>query len=214
MLNKEKIRKKVKHYKGYQINPLVIRKINIIDLTRIKEGITEFSMEKVKSLKQLSRSYLSSPNNTHIILGEDWYIAYTISEDELNIRDWVSIGNVEHKFAQTSEMMSALKKILLENDNCNIKSMLRHSTSYKFYKKLLDEGLIEEQLDIITFDDYLPELEKIKQEIFDKYDSIEDYLNDEFRERYREYHIEDFIYHEVDFNITKSFINRYKNRGR
>ena len=214
MLNKEKTRKKVKHYKGYQINPLVLGKVNIIDLTRIKENITMFSMERVKTLKQLTRNYLSEPNNTHIILGEDWYIAYTISEDELDIKDWIAINTVENKFAQTTEMFNALKKILLENAHCNIKCILRHSTSYKFYKKLLDEGLIEEQLDIVEFDDDSPKLEEIKYQILDKYDSLEEYLSDESREKYEEYHIDDFIYHEVDFNVTKSFTNRYKNRGR
>ena len=205
------MRKKVEHYQGKEITRKIIRQTEIIDLQRIKEGITQFSMGKVKTVKQLAKIHNSKPEDEHVILGEDWYLSYTIvSESEMEIKDWIAIGNVENKFAQTMEMFNAFKQILLEYSHCNIYSILRHSTSYQFYKKLLDEGLIEEHVDVIDFDDYTPKLEEIKQKIFYKYDSYEDYLSDENRERYEEYQIEDFIYHEVCFNTTKKFTNRYK----
>ena len=167
--------------------------------------------ERIKSLNSLCKSHGTTPKNEHVILGEDWYIIYTdISDTEIEVKDWVAIHNVENKFSQTIEMFNALKHILLEHENSIIYSTLRHSTSYQFYKKLLNEGYIEEGFDIIDFDDCNQELEEIKQKILSKYDSIDDYLSDEFREKYESSSVEDYIYHDVSFNITNSFKNRYK----
>lgn len=172
-------------------------------------------MEKIKNLKELCKFHETTPEHEHVILGEDWYIVYTeINEEEIEIKDWVAINNIENKFAQTMEMFNALKKILLEYQNYNINSILRHSTSYPFYKKLLNEGYIEEIIDIVDFDDCSPELEEIKQKILTEYDSIEDYLNDANREKYPDLSVDDYIYHEVSFNITKAFKDRYKKSGR
>lgn len=209
------MRKKVEYYNGYNINRRVIHRINLIDLKRIKEGITEFTMEKIKNLKSLCEIHDTTPEQEHIILGEDWYINYTdISEDEIEINEWVAINNVENKLTQTMEMYTALKKILLKHAQKDIYAMLRHSTSYKFYQKFLSAGYIEESLDILDFDDSSPELEKIKYKILTEYDSFEEYLSDENRERYESESVEDFIYHEVSFNVTEEFKHRYKKTGR
>lgn len=209
------MRQKVEHYSGHKITNKVFKKISLIDLKRIQEGVTQFSIERIKNLKQLCKIHDTIKAQEHIILGEDWYISYTkINEDEISINDWVAINNVENKFAQTMEMFNALKKILLENSQAIIYSMLRHSTSYPFYKKLLNEGYIEEGYDIIDFDDCTEELERIKEEILLEYDSFEEYLLDENRDKYEEYFIEDYIYHEVSFNMTESFTNRYTKSGR
>ena len=75
-------------------------------------------------------------------MGENYY--------DVAVRHWIDgkilEENEEYDNAVCMQGFSAecaLKKILLENAHCNIKCILRHSTSYKFYKKLLDEGLIE-----------------------------------------------------------------------
>lgn len=205
------MRMKVEYYNGNKITSKVLKRINLIDLKRIQEGITKFSIERIKSLNSLCKSHGTTPKNEHVILGEDWYIIYTdISDTEIEVKDWVAIHNVENKFSQTIEMFNALKHILLEHENSIIYSTLRHSTSYQFYKKLLNEGYIEEGYDIIDFDDCNQELEEIKQKILSKYDSIDDYLADEFREKYESSSVEDYIYHDVSFNITNSFKNRYK----
>ena len=49
-------------------------------------------------------------------------------------------------------------KILIENEQSDIYSILRHSTSYKFYKKLLDQNYLTEGYDFIEFEENLPEL--------------------------------------------------------
>jgi len=168
-------------------------------------------MEPVKSLKKLCKEHEVKPKDEHIVIGEDWYIIYAnISEFEIEIKDWVAIGNVENKFAQTMEMFTALKQILLNHENHDIYSTLRYSTSYKFYEKFRDEGYLEEGISIVDFDTYLPKLEEIKEKILSEYDTLYDYLADENRERYEEYALEDYIYYDVCFNITDAFKKRYK----
>jgi len=205
------MRKKVEYYHGYEITPQVLKEIERIDSTRETEGTTEFNNTKVKNLQELCEVHNTTEEQEHIILGEDWYINYaTISEEEIDIKDWVAIEKVENKFTQTIEMFNTLKKILLEYQHCDIYSMLRHSTSYPFYKKLMNEGYIDEGYDIIDFDDCLPKLEEIKEKILTEYDSLEDYLSDENREKYEDSNIEDYIYHDVVFNMTEKFRDRYK----
>lgn len=209
------MRKKIEYYNGKEITRSVLKRINLIDIKRIKEGINVFSMESVKTLKSLCKAHQSDPEEEYIILGEDWYIIYTkIFATEIDIKDWVAISNVENKLTQTMEMYSSLKQLFLENKDCDFYCMLRHSTSYPFYKKFLDEGHIEESMDVIDFDDYSPELTKIKEKILTEYNSIEEYLSDPNRELYKESHLEDYIYHEVSFNVTNTFQNKYKKSGR
>ena len=205
------MRKKVEYYSGRKITKDVLRRINLIDLKRIQEGINKFSMEEINSLKELCDSHETRPKNEHIILGEDWYIIYTdLSDMEIEIKDWVAINSVDNKFTQTMEMFNALKQILLKHKDHDIYSTLRHSTSYPFYKKFLDQGYFEESYDILDFDDENPKLEEIKEKILSEYDSLYDYLEDENRNKYEDASVDDFIYHDVVFNVTDVFTNKYK----
>lgn len=205
------MRKKVEYHKGTDLTKEILKRIHLIDAKRIQEGTTQFNMEECRTAEELCEIYETTPEATNIILGEDWYIIYAyISEEEIDIKDWVAIDKVENKFTQTMEMFSALKKILLAHKDYDIYSMLRHSTSYPFYQKLVNEGYVEEGYDMVDLDESSEELEVIKQEILDEYDSIEDYLSDEKRERYEGTHLDDNIYHNVVFNTTEKFNNKYK----
>lgn len=209
------MRKKVEYYDGHKITKNVLKKVNLIDLKRIQEGITEFTVEEFTSLKEMCEVYETLPQNHHIILGEDWYLLYTKNDEgELEIKDWVAIHNVENKFIQTMEMFTAIKKIFLENQECDMYGVLRHSTSYKFYKKLLESNYIDEGYDIIEFEDEIEEVEETKNKILSEYDSLEDYLLDPNRNTYQEISLDDHIYHFVCFNITDTFKNKYKKSGR
>lgn len=209
------MRKKVEYYDGRKITKDALKRVCFIDKKSIEEGITQFSMDENKSLKEMSHSHETKPKYEHLILGEDWYVFYKNTlDDQIVITDWVSINKVENKFEQTMEMFNAIKQILLKYMDTNFNAMLRHSTSYPFYKKFLDAGYLEELIDILDFDDYLPRLEEINEEILDQYDGIEEYLSDPNREKYEKDHIEDYIYHEVTFNVSDKFKTRYKKSGR
>ena len=147
------MRGKVEYYNDRKITKEVLKKVNFIELKSIEEGITQFGMGYVKTLSELSNSHKTKAKNEHLILGEDWYISYTTKKNnEIEINDWISITKVENKFEQTIEMFNAIKKILITYKDSNIITTLRHSTSYPFYKKFLDEGYLEELIDEVDFD--------------------------------------------------------------
>lgn len=207
------MRQKVEHYNGTAITKQVLNRINFIDLKRFKEGITKFSIDKANSLKSLCKSHDTQPEQEHIIIGQDWYIIYVdISSYEIEIKDWVAIHNVENKFMQTMEMFNAFKQILIEHQDYHICGTLRHSTSYQFYKRLVEEGYLIEHFDMIEFDEPTQELTQIKEQILSQYNSLYDYFNDANREKYQNAHIEDYIYHDVLFQTSNKFVNKYQSK--
>lgn len=204
------MRQAVKHYNGFEITDEVIRKINLIELKRIKEGLIELNSKEINDLKDLCRIHGTFPKDENIYLGEDWYIIYSkFNEEMIEIADWVSIGNVNNKLTQTIEMMTAMKKIFLSNRNCKILATMRHSTSYKFYQKLLSRGYFEEISTRLDIDDELPSnLKKIKEKIKIKYPTIEEYIENLENEPSKN-HLQDYIYHFVVFKPTNKFIKKY-----
>lgn len=208
------MREEVKYYTGYQITDDIIRKINLIELKRIKEGITYIKSEPIETLRDLCRIHGTFPKEENVIIGQDWYIIYSkYYEDssEIEINEWVAINKVENKLMQTIEMFSAMKKILLRNENITVFAIMKHSTSYKFYKSLLTRGYFEEISNRPDIDDEVPEfLEPIKKELKNKYERLEDFLQNLDNENLTDTRFEDIIHHLVIFKTTDKFIKKYK----
>lgn len=208
------MREAVKHYTGYEITDEIIRKINLIELKRIKEGITYIKSEPIKTLRDLCKIHGTFPKEENVIIGQDWYIIYSrLYEDasEIEINEWVAINKVENKLMQTIEMLSAMKKILLENKDITVFATMRHSTSYKFYKSLLTRGYFKELSNRADIDDELPEyLEPIKTELKNKYETPEVFLQNLDNENLQDTRFEDIIHHLIIFKPTDKFIKRYK----
>ena len=59
------MRKKVEYYNGREITKEVLKRINLIESKSIEEGITQFGMGYVKTLKELSQSHKTKPKNEH-----------------------------------------------------------------------------------------------------------------------------------------------------
>ena len=208
------MREAVKHYTGYEITDEIIRKINLIELKRIKEGITYIKSEPIKTLRDLCKIHGTFPKEENVIIGQDWYIIYSrLYEDasEIEINEWVAINKVENKLMQTIEMLSAMKKILLENKDITVFATMRHCTSYKFYISLLTRGYFKELSNRADIDDELPEyLEPIKTELKNKYETPEIFLQNLDNENLQDTHFEDIIHHLIIFKPTDKFIKRYK----
>lgn len=210
----EKMRKSVKYYTGYEITDEVIERINLIEQERIQEGITDIiTNEPIYTLKDLCRLHNTFPHEENIVLGEDWYIIYTKYDqdtEEIQIHEWLDINNTENKLTQTMEMLTAMKKIFLQNKNAKIYATMRHSTSYKFYQILLTRGLVEEISNNPDIDEELPsDIEIILNNLQSKYNSLKEYLLNEDKEIIGNQKIKDYIYHSVNFKITDKFIRRY-----
>lgn len=210
------MRKQVEYYNGFEITEEIIERVNLIEEKRIQEGLTNITTENIIfSLKDLCRIHGTFPKDENIILGEDWYILYTkYTEDEIGITEWLAIHNVPNKLIQTMEMFSAMKKILLENRNAKFFATMRHSTSYKFYQSLLTRGYLEEISSRPDIDEELPEdLEMIKNNIQEKYSSIEEYLLNSDKEQLEGIPLEDFIQHYITFKTTDKFTKKYKKQS-
>ena len=60
------MREAVKHYTGYEITDEIIRKINLIELKRIKEGITYIKSEPIKTLRDLCKIHGTFPKEENV----------------------------------------------------------------------------------------------------------------------------------------------------
>lgn len=205
------MRKAIEYYKGYEINEEVIKRINSIEQIRINEGLTSITPEPISTLEDLCAIHDTLPEEENIILGQDWYIIYTKINYEIEINEWLAIGDVQNKLTQTIEMLNALKIVLLKSGNTKVYATMRHSTSYKFYRSLLSRGYLEEISDIANIEDNLPEdLEQIKNNLKRKYKSLEEYLSNSNKENLENTDFDDFIYHFIIFKTTDKFRKRYK----
>lgn len=206
------LRNKVKLYNGYKITSDVLKQISYIEsravLVRNDVAMTYCN---INTLYELCDLHDSEPENEFIILGDDWYISYTELPGlcAIEINDWISISNNKNTFLQTIEMISTFKQLFLGYEDCLIYAALRHSTSYNFYKFILSNEYINQLTDQISLED-----EKIKKEILDEilsiYGSIEKYLLDENRKKYENEHLEDYIYHNICFEVTNKFVTKYQ----
>ena len=203
------MREKVKHYQGKEITTEVIRKMNLIELLRQREGLTTFTIENIDNLEELCNYHDTKEEQENIIFGQDWYLMYTTYNDELEIQEWISINNVKDKLVQTMEMFKWIKKILLENKDKTIYSTLRHSTSYNFYKLFLEKGYIDEIYKSIDIEDDIPEDLLSLIENRDN-SSLEEYLDNEKEEILND--LPDFIFHNVEFWVTDKFIEKHNKR--
>lgn len=205
------MRNTIEYYKGYEINEEVIKRINSIEQIRINEGLTSITPEQISTLEDLCAIHDTLPEEENIVLGQDWYIIYTKINYEIEINEWLAIGNVQNKLTQTIEMLNALKIVLLKSGNTKVYATMRHSTSYKFYQSLLSRGYLEEISDIANIEDNLPEdLEQIKNNLKRKYKSLEEYLSNSNKENLENTDFDDFIYHFIIFKTTDKFKKRYK----
>lgn len=201
------MRKKVRYYVGEDISQNIIREINLISRRRYEEGLNILNHRGMDTLQEMCYRHNTQPHQENVILGEDWYIIYSIKESKIEILEWLSVKNVPNKIEQTVEMLNEIKKILLKNENTKIFAYMRHSTSYRFYQKFLSLGYFKELQDSLIFEKYLiPKGRKISKKIERKYGSLEEYLKGDYKEFIS---LENYIYHGVEFEITDKFTKRY-----
>lgn len=206
------MREPVKYYNGFDITEEVIRKINLIELKRLQEEITIFNSEPIETIYDLCLLHGTFPKEENVYLGTDWYIIYSkYDNDDIEINEWVAVGNVKNKLTQTIEMMNAMKKIIISAKNAKIFATMRHSTSYQFYQSLLSKGYLKEISNRPDIEEELPKnLSKIKDKLKTKYQMLEEYLQNSTSENLDKTHFNDYIYHLINFKITDKFVKKYQ----
>lgn len=200
------MRKEVKHYQGLEINIEVIAKLFAICAVRNfrVEGLIPY--EEIDSIEEFCQCYNCEPQNVHVILGGDWFITYIDWEDSLEIVEWVSLECPKDKFRQSLEMLKYMIDILLQSKYRLIGAVMRHSSSYKFFELLKENGYIQELSDSIAIEDTIPDdiYQEIKSELKQK-GNFETYLQDETR--IQEY--DEYFHHDLAFSLTDKFFKRY-----
>lgn len=169
----------IRHYNGVEITCDVIDEVRRI--IRCREDGELIDCEWITSLDDICDLHNSYPVNEHVILGDDWAIAYSIT-NVVEIGLWVASDVSNNKFMQTMEMLRTMKNILLQSYGYDICSCMRHSTSYRFYDSFVKRGYLVEKYDDVKVDGH----GKIKNTS------------------------PDLLFHDTVFSVTDKFVKRYK----
>lgn len=199
----------IHHYTGYEITPEIVAQKNLIGMRRYSAGYYSFLFDDINTLEDMITYLACNPEDMNIILGDDWYIAYTMNDSEIEITEWIDIPRENDVMSQTSEMLRAMISILLLGEGKDIYATMRHHTSYKFYQKLKQLGFVEELYRWSQLEDERPlELDRTIHILNEKYDDLNEYFSDENREHFPEY--AEYVFHDIMFVITDKFIKKYK----
>lgn len=197
----------VKVYKGKEIDNEKIAKIKEIAKARYTKEIYETTFWSIENIENLAY-YLHniSVDDEILVLGEDWFLCFTISDNIVEFLEWVAIDTKSNKLAQSIEMMNVLKRILFDCRNKEFHADMRHDTSYQFYFKMLQRGYFKETfctVDIDYCNGYVPE--QIRN-IYYNYPGIETFLNsDEARNNPENLK---YILHCLTFYVTNKFVEK------
>ncbi len=201
------MKREVKHYHGEEIDLDIFTKLFGISAQRNfrVEGLIPYS--DINTLEDVEDFYGCCIDAFHIILGEDWYITYLDYYDSIEILEWCSVDNKKDIYRQTLEMMKYMISIFIEAKDKKILTIMRHTTSYKFYELLKSRGYIEEQYDSPGLDSILPlDIFDIIDKLIDQNINIKGYLLNENRPtKYDKY-----FYHELIFRLNDSFFKKYE----
>ena len=141
-----------------------------------------------------------------VLLGEDWYLIYSIEDNVLSIHDWLSLNN-GNDIKRMYEMRKTITNLVINHKGI-IKCTFRHNTSYKLYKRLKDKGYVN------TIDEYLFLDRNIDESIQNKIDSEIPYespdnlkkllIGDEYKEYYP------YFLYETTSTLTDKAIKKCK----
>lgn len=206
------MRREVKYYKGTEITEEIIKKMRKISIQVYDQKTYNSLYEGMDNIRAICYQHGTLPSNEFVILGQDFFITYAITEDVIEIFEWVALNKVENRFIQTIEMFNELKKILLSNKERKISTYLKHQTSYPFYELFQEKGYFKEIYDYPQIEyDILSSTRNIVKEIVAKYGSLYNYL----KSKSNEYSpLEEHIYHEIMFEINDKFIKKYSKKVR
>lgn len=196
----------VEVFKGKEIDEEKIAKLKVIAASRYAKQIYDSSYWSVENVDTLAYMYDMDVNDITLILGEDWFLCYVILGNVVTFLEWVAVDNKNCKFVQSIEMMTALKKILIQNKEKIFKASMRHDSSYQFYSKMMQRGYFEEECHTFDIDNcagFAPERLKY---IEDDYSSLEAFVNSFEASSHPDYL--KYILHDVEFMVTDKLLTK------
>ena len=152
-------------------------------------------------------------NSTNLIISDDWYLLYKISNTSLVLCDWLSLNNGSD-FKRTFEMANIISKLLIEHKDLKIETTLRHYTSYRLYSKLKELGYIEELDEYMFLDRNIPKKigDKVDKIIrFENPETLRKFLKSKESEKFKEYY--PYFLHLTEFKVTDKFVKKYGSKN-
>lgn len=203
--------RKVEIFIGHEIDKEKIKKMKSIAYKGFKNFRFKRAFKTWHNINSLEPPHFVDINNEVLVLGEDWFLLYNIEDYAIRISSWVAIDYPETKLAQSIEMMTVLKELLLKYQDRRFDAKLRHLTSYQIYKKMLDKGYFCEACHTVetlcapnNIDlefDFLYDTAPGNNELF------EFYLSTDEGKKHPEYL--EYIAHFIIFNVTPIFLEKY-----
>lgn len=148
--------------------------------------------------------------DTFLVLGEDWFLLYEETEDEVTFMEWIAQDQPENKMQQTIEMLTTFKQILLQNYEKEFIALMRHDTSYQFYQQMLKKEYCYQEYHQCSIDIAHPEeMEEILSETptIPEVISLLENNDSKLPKQYLTY-----IVHKIIFNVSEKFINKYEKK--
>lgn len=193
-------------FKGIEISNEIITKIKEITRIRCTKPVYNSNSWSLESVYYLAELHGISVEDEILILGEDWFLCYRISENIVEFLEWIAENKPGTKFIQSIEMMKSLQHIFLQHKEKIFTTAMRHNGSYPFYLKMLQRGYFKEishTIDIDICNGFAPERLKYLEE---EYSSLDNFLNSEEANNNPEYLT--YILHCLEFNVTDAYVER------
>lgn len=202
----------VEIFKGKEIDNRKISILKNIAYRRYNKQIYNEYFADIHTVEGLAGVHGLSIDNENLVLGTDWFLCYTESNNFVVILEWVSIDN-DNIIKQTAEMMSIFKKIFLQNKEKFFVADMRDDTSYVMYLNMLQKGYFQEFRHEYIIDCAAPiEVYDLKNELLKQYNSVEDFLKTNSSKDYSYYY--KYILHHISFMLTNKFIKKYSDPSR
>ena len=195
-------------YKGEEIDWKKISKIKEIASKRLAKDIYYTGFSDIEDIDYLAYLHDIDVEDEILVLGNDWFLCYTITDNTVTFIEWVAEYNKDSKFAQSIEMMNTLKKIIMDNKDKEFIADMRHDSSYQFYLKMLEKNYFKEDthsLDIDICNGFAP-IAVINMK--DNNSLIKKFLKSRKVRKHPEYL--KYIIHCLTFSVTDKFIEQNK----
>lgn len=200
--------RKVNIFIGKEITDEKITKIRDITKTRYSHPVYDSTYWSIENVEQLAYLHDINVENEILVLGEDWFLCYTVSENTVEFLEWVSLNEPGTKFAQSIEMMHVLRRIFMQHSDKIFSTSMRHNGSYPFYLKMLQRKYFKERSHTVGIDfcnGFAPERLKYLE---GDYKSLENFLTSEEAQNHPDYLT--YILHCLTFNVTETFVEQCK----
>lgn len=132
----------------------ILKIISIEEENNKKAKNLNYEIKKVENINDFYQNTTNDINNSEIIIGEDWYLIYSVTDEEIKIHDLKNgtLRDKEEKLNQALEIKNALSKVieqsLVFDSNHNVekrklvKAVVNKNSTYKFYLYCIENDLI------------------------------------------------------------------------